>query len=319
MLTFSLNNIRDKFNGMPMAMMAIPFIVGIIVSYNYHIPIWIWVAIFSISLMLTILQDNFIFIAIFSLGAITYHERSYDMLPQGAEADLILKITDNGIDYGRYSTFDAKVYHYNGQRCIARIKVTADSLTFLRRGDILEARTTIRPFGKEQNSYVRSMHRQGYSGRATVNEYQILWWKQNHRESLHELAINKLQSLLPRSNGTQVAMSLALGAKQATDRDVKRNYSLSGVSHLLAVSGLHVGIVAMLFSLLLLPLSFIWRGNSIRAWIIIALIWVYVALCGFPTSAIRAAIMFSILQISHLTHNRYSQENSIFTAALFML
>jgi competence protein ComEC len=163
------------------------------------------------------------------------------------------------------------------------------------------------------------MERQGYSGRVTISERRMVTWRQNHRENLHHLAVAKLQSLLPRSNGSDVAISLALGAKRTNSRDVKRSYSLSGVSHLLAVSGLHVGIVAMLLSLLLLPLSLVWRGNSIRAWIIVALIWLYVALCGYPTSAIRAAIMFSTLQLSHLTRNRYSQENSLFTAAFIML
>ena len=318
MLTFSFNNIRNKFGRMPMAMMTIPLIVGIIVAYNFDVSSWIWCVIFCASLALSFLLDDAILVTIFALGAIFFNIKSYSYLPQKVEAEMTMKITDSGINYGSYSTFSADVLEYNGARCRARVRVTADSTAYLRRGDMFTAWTTIRPFGDEQNSYARSMHRQGYSGRVSVKDYYITWFKPNLYTSLHDIAIEKLQSLLPKSDGRDVAISLALGAKRPNS-DIKRNYSLSGVSHLLAVSGLHVGIVAMLLSLLLLPLSLVWRGNSIRAWIIVVLIWFYVALCGYPTSAIRAAIMFSTLQISHLTRNRYSQENSIFTAAFCML
>ena len=319
MITFSLNNIRRKIDKMPMAMMAIPFIVGIVVAYNFDVSSWIWCAIFCTCLALSFLVDFAVIVAVFALGAMLFNVRSYSYLPQKVESEIIMKITDNGINYGRYSTFSADVLEYNGKRCRARVRVTADSLTQLRCGDRLTIISTIRPFAKEQNSYVRSMHRQGYSGRVSVNEHRIIWKESSSRINLHDLAVKKLQSLLPRSDGSDVAISLALGAKLTNNSEIKRNYSLSGVSHLLAVSGLHVGIVSMLLSLLLLPLSLVWRGNSLRAWIILVLIWFYVALCGYPTSAIRAAIMFSTLQISHIVRSRYSQENSIFTAAFCML
>ena len=318
MLTFSIKNIRNKLDRMPMAMMTIPLIIGIIVAYNFEVSSWIWCGILCASLALSFLLDDAIIITVFALGAIFFNMKSYSYLPQKTEAIMTMKITDNGINYGRYSTFSADVFEYNGARCRARVRVTADSTAYLRRGDLLTARSTIRPFGDEQDSYVRSMHRQGYSGRVSIKPWRILWFKPNVRTNLHDVAVEKLQSLLPKSDGRDIAISLALGAKRPNS-DIKRNYSLSGVSHLLAVSGLHVGMVSMLLSLLLLPLSLVWRGNSIRAWIIVVLIWFYVALCGYPTSAIRAAIMFSTLQISHLTRNRYSQENSIFTAAFCML
>ena len=319
MLTFSVENIRDRFDKMPMAAVTISLIAGIVVASAFDVASWIWIALLVTFLALSFIRNNAILVAIFAMAALFYNQRSYDILPQGIEANIVVKVTDNGVNYGRYATYAADVVQYNGNRCRARVRVTADSLTLLRRGDIIATNATIRPFGAERNSYVRSMERQGYSGRVTISERRITKWYMNHRENLHHFAVEKLQSLLPRSNGSDVAISLALGAKRTNSSDIKRSYSLSGVSHLLAVSGLHVGIVAMLLSLLLLPLSLVWRGNSIRAWIIVALIWLYVALCGYPTSAIRAAIMFSTLQLSHLTRNRYSQENSLFTAAFIML
>ena len=232
---------------------------------------------------------------------------------------MMLEINDNGINYGKYSTYSADLLQYDNAACRARVRVTADSLTTLRRGDIITAISTIRPFGDPQSSYARSMRKQGYSGRVSVSEARIIEWRIKERENLNHWAVTKLQSLLPQSDGRNVAIALSLGAKIAQHSDLKQSYSYSGVSHLLAVSGLHVGMVALMLNMLLLPLLLLWRGNIIRSTIVVMLIWLYVALCGYPTSAIRAAIMFSVLQLSHLTCNKYSQENAICSAAFIML
>ncbi len=319
MLTFSPKNISSRFDRMPMAMMTISLIAGILVAAHFKVDSLVLVAIVGLSTLLSFWRENFILLAIFAVGALVYNIRSYDILPEGQDVELGIKISDSGINYGRFSTFDAEVFRYNNQYCTARVRVTADSLTVLQRGDILFVHAPIRPFTPTDGGYARSMQKQGYSGRVTINENRVSEWQVSRRNSLHQWAVSKLKTLLPQSDSRDVAISLSLGAKLAGQSKIKQSYSYSGVSHLLAVSGLHVGMVAMLLTILLLPLSLVWRGNIIRSVLIVALIWLYVALCGYPTSAIRAAIMFSVLQLSHLTRNRYSQENSISTAAFIML
>ena len=319
MLTFSTNSIRGRFDKMPMATVTLSLIAGIVISHNFAVSNWVWIVLIALSIGLSLWKNRVILLAVLGLGALLYNTRSYDTLPISERAVMTIKIADNGVDYGRYSTFSADVLHYNTRSCRARIKVTADSLTTLRRGDIIVAQGFIRPFTPQQSGYARSMARQGYSGRFTVNQNNILSWQINHHTTLHHRAVSKLKRLLPQSDGRDVAISLSLGAKMVNSGEIKQSYSYSGTSHLLAVSGLHVGMVALLFTMLLLPLSLVWRGNIIRSGVVVAIIWIYVALCGYPISAIRAAIMFSVLQLSHLVRNRYSQQNSICTTAFIML
>jgi competence protein ComEC len=126
-------------------------------------------------------------------------------------------------------------------------------------------------------------------------------------------------SLTEKSEGRDVALSVTLGARTLSASQTERNYSLGGASHLLAVSGLHVGLLFALLNLLLFPLIFLWRGNILRATAATALVWLYVALCGWPTSAIRAAVMFSVLQLSYLSKSRHMAENSLCSTAFVML
>lgn len=319
MLTFSTDNIRSRLDSMPMAVMAVSLIIGIVIAQAWSVPSLLWVVLLILSILLSLWRGRAIIVAILAMGALLYNIRSYDSLPQGVEQRMVMRITDDGADYGRFATHTAEVLQCSGKRCRAKVRVTTDSLTRVGCGDIVVVRAAVRPFLPQNSSYARSMTRQGFSGRITINEHRVLQHRPANRVRLHSWAVKRLSTLLPQSTGRDVAISLSLGAKMINSNQIRDKYSYSGVSHLLAVSGLHVGMVAMLLNLILLPLGFMWRGNVVRSSIVVLLIWLYVALCGYPTSAIRAAIMFSVLQLSHLTRSRYSQENSICTAAFVML
>ncbi|MBQ1957596.1 MAG: ComEC/Rec2 family competence protein, partial [Alistipes sp.] len=89
--------------------------------------------------------------------------------------------------------------------------------------------------------------------------------------------------------------------------------------HLLAVSGLHVGYLFALINLLLLPLALFRRGQVARALVAIAVIWGYAAMTGLAPSTIRAAVMFSLLQLSLLVASRYNSLNALCFTAMAML
>lgn len=87
-----------------------------------------------------------------------------------------------------------------------------------------------------------------------------------------------------------VISAMAMGDKGSLDRETKESFSISGTSHILAVSGLHIGIIFQLFVILL--------GGKRRSRPTIALslvaVWAYVVFIGFPPSAVRSASMLSI-------------------------
>ena len=124
---------------------------------------------------------------------------------------------------------------------------------------------------------------------------------------------------MQRPTSKQIALALLLGQKESLDKDIKQAYSETGTLHILAVSGLHVGII---YSLLLLPLSALKQGHPLRQGylvLVVILIWVYSAMTGFSPSVIRAAAMFSLFTAGQMRKRRPSVWNILAFSALLML
>jgi competence protein ComEC len=116
-----------------------------------------------------------------------------------------------------------------------------------------------------------------------------------------------------------VASALLLGYRNTLDYETRRIYSGSGAMHILAVSGLHVGI---LYLLLVWMLGFLrdTRYYSITAAVIIvAVIWFYAALTGLSPSVTRSATMFTFLTVSRSLGRPVSTLNTLASAAVFQL
>lgn len=119
---------------------------------------------------------------------------------------------------------------------------------------------------------------------------------------------------LTKSN-TELAYSALFGDKTMLDDEQYSVYRLSGVAHLLAVSGLHVGIIVMVLNYLLRPLKHKkWTCFSI----IIVFLSFYVYLCDFSMSVIRASIMAVVLLISKILNEEYDSYNSIAIAGIII-
>lgn len=113
--------------------------------------------------------------------------------------------------------------------------------------------------------------------------------------------------------------AMVLGKKTAISKRTKQHFSAAGASHLLAVSGLHVGIIYGSLCLLLFPFSPHSRTRKIASIVIIVLLWGYAYLCGLPASIIRAVTMFSISAIGMALGQKIQSLNTVFCTAFIML
>ena len=122
------------------------------------------------------------------------------------------------------------------------------------------------------------------------------------------------------SSGYALTAAITLGQKSSLRGTTKQHFAASGASHLLAVSGLHVGIIFMAISLLFRPFK---RYKNVQKWgqiIVILLLWMYAFLCGLPPSIIRAVTMFSIGALGIITgQQNYGINNVCFTAFIMLL
>ena len=114
-----------------------------------------------------------------------------------------------------------------------------------------------------------------------------------------------------------IAEALLLGLKKKVDKQTKSTFSKVGVMHILAVSGLHVGIIYAIFVFLF---GYI-RSN--RTWaknlFIIIIMWGYALLTGLSPSVIRATMMISLVLISEVLGRRVNIYNSIAVSAFLMI
>lgn len=125
----------------------------------------------------------------------------------------------------------------------------------------------------------------------------------------------RLQSLNIKDQDYAVIAAMTLGDKTALNNETKDIYSISGASHVLAVSGLHIGIIFQLFILLM--------GGRRRSILTISLsmiaIWAYVTFIGMPASAVRSATMISICSFALLAHKEAISLNNLCFAYVIML
>jgi competence protein ComEC len=132
-------------------------------------------------------------------------------------------------------------------------------------------------------------------------------------------AANLIKTHMQGKHEQAVALALVMGIKDELDNELTRAYGIAGAMHVLAVSGLHVGIV---YGFLLLIFGNIRRrkhGRIIFAVINLLALWTYALLTGFAPSTIRATIMFSAIIISQAFRRQTSIYNSIFFSAFIIL
>ncbi|MDO9551745.1 ComEC/Rec2 family competence protein [Rhodonellum sp.] len=117
----------------------------------------------------------------------------------------------------------------------------------------------------------------------------------------------------------QVAKALLLGQKKNMQKDLSEAYASTGAMHILAVSGLHVGIVYGFFFLFVKPFRLSLGKRILYLSFLILIIWGYALLTGMSPSVMRAATMFSLMALAQMKSRSPSIFNAIALSALILL
>lgn len=119
-----------------------------------------------------------------------------------------------------------------------------------------------------------------------------------------------------REDTAEFAYAMLFGQPGVMSDEVRETFSATGTAHLLAVSGLHVAMLAAAVAGILKKLRL---GPYIRFAALTAVLLGFTALCGFSASVVRAFVMIEILQIGGLTGGRYDPLSSLSLAAALIL
>ena len=128
--------------------------------------------------------------------------------------------------------------------------------------------------------------------------------------------VMKTYIVTPQESG--LASALVFGIKENLDEQVKTAYSKAGVTHVLAVSGMHVAIIFMILQWIrkLIP---IFRNKWVFLFFAILLLWFYAYLTGFSASVLRAVAMFSFLIVGQTLKKSNNMYNMLGLSAFLLL
>lgn len=120
------------------------------------------------------------------------------------------------------------------------------------------------------------------------------------------------------SKDAPLIRAILLGDKSDLDITTKQIFTNTGAMHMLAVSGMHVGLIVVLL-LGIFKWLFAFRVKRIALVLTILILWYYAFLTGFSASVVRAVVMFTILILSQFLKRGYHPLNSLAIAGFFIL
>ena len=208
-----------------------------------------------------------------------------------------------------------------------------DSMPMPVMGDALLVETQVRRGGKSGKfDYGLYLRRQGIVG--TCWALRRNWQLIGHEDDMGLKGLAKRSQYFLyqqyRKMGIEgqelgIISALTLGYREDLDKDVQRAFSASGAMHVLAVSGLHTGIVwGLVMWILTLGVLYkpLWE-DKFRRWLLnistIVLIWAYAFLTGLSPSVMRSALMLTFWALSSLLEQQTSRWNPLLAAAVVIL
>ncbi len=171
---------------------------------------------------------------------------------------------------------------------------------YFRRGDRLALSGTVhRPRTLAERDYASYLANQGISGVVYSRDVTLVGLPEESRSGWRDWIFDlrrdlseSIQQHLPEPQSA-VARALLLGQRGPLPEDLKEEFRNTGTAHLLAISGLHVGVLMALA--LGICSAVLGRGWGMYLIIPLLLIWLYALISGLPLSVVRAAIMGSVV------------------------
>lgn len=210
-----------------------------------------------------------------------------------------------------------------------RVLVTTRGCDYtLRAGDVIAWQADLDEIGKMGNpdemDYARFLldnHNTRYQQHLPVKQVRVIGHRSSFTDRMSEVR-RGLRLMVFNSNLTAGAqhflVALLLGDSSVIDKSTRQEFSAAGVAHVLALSGLHVGLIALVIWWLLFPLDYL-RLKKLRLAITLAAIALFAFFTGLSPSVVRATVMIGIAFAAAILGRRPVSLNALGLAALVIL
>ena len=116
-----------------------------------------------------------------------------------------------------------------------------------------------------------------------------------------------------------VFQAIILGERIDLDETIYKDYAAAGAIHILAISGLHIGVLLILLNFLFKPIEQFKQGKIYKTILVIVLLWAFALLTGLSASVVRSVTMFSFLTVGIAMNRKTGTLNSLFLSFFFLL
>jgi len=142
---------------------------------------------------------------------------------------------------------------------------------------------------------------------------------ENYIYSFRNYLQNELKKYFSDTETVSVMFALLLGQRQDISKTLLESYANAGAIHIIAISGLHIGILYLLLSFVLQPIELLPKGKIFKILILVILLWLFALFTGFSASVVRAVTMLTFIAIGKVLKNKPPIEFSLVSSMLVLL
>ncbi len=344
-------NFRELLYQHPFFRILLPLLTGIlladlIILSKQATQVFLLLAfvIFALFVSIPPLKRSFafgfvVFLLFFAIGTYRTQTTQENMLLQHEEENTFYKVQliRNLVEKENSYATIAKVYEsvHNKQlkpetaHTVLYFQKDNLSNTTLKAGDCLLIHSKLKQVKNEGNpcefdyaNYLQSIHTLYSSYVSKKNWHKLTPEHQNLRTLAWRwrgrlLNIYKENGI--KNESFEILAALTLGYKTGLNPEIRQAWADAGALHVLAVSGLHVGIVYLVMSYLLKFLKHVKYGNQMRCLLLLLILWMYALITGLSPSVMRASCMFSFIVIGETMNRKGGIFNSLAASACFLL
>ncbi len=338
----------------PMLRLLVPLMGGILLQW--YLPVSFWVILFTaiISLILTgffyrLQKKRFLFSAalqllLVALGAIlvwlndTRHQPQFVGKVYTDSAVLLATLQEPLVEKERSYKAEATVMILQK----GQLQSTAGRIILYFKKDSFNGKPTLdygsqimfsRPLQPIQNAgnpggfdYERysGFHNLYYQVFLSQKDYSVQPQRvinpfRQHLFTMQQYVLQTFKKYIPGSIESGMAEALLIGYRNDLDRDLVQLYSNTGVVHIIAISGMHLGLIYWMVIQLFRPVRKNRYTLLAQALLVVAVLWLFSLLTGASPSILRSAVMFTFIALGKISQRRSSVYNNLAISAFLIL
>lgn len=235
----------------------------------------------------------------------------------------------NQISAERYEAVVLASFHQNWEEASGKVALTIKGAALYQVYDTLYLPSSPElikaPLNPEEFDYQSYSKNRGVLLQHYLQNSEVIAQSPYKGFSLQKLAYDlrmyfskRIRCYISDPNAAAIAEALVLGMRSEINPELIKAYAQTGTIHVLAVSGMHVGV---LFATIVWLFSSLAGPNHKIKYSILALLfmWFFALVTGFSASVLRAVVMYTVYQVGVMSHRKVNLPNTLFSSAFIIL